>query len=792
MITRIVQPVVSIFILLCLSLTVTAQEKVNIQGIIKDESGTPVINASVSLNGTTVVSSEAGRFEITGVNTGKQKLVVSSIGYESKTITVYVSARPTDIEIVLTSLTSQLQTVEVTGRRTEGYKANYSFAATKIAIPVVEIPSTVSTITQSMIKDRQAVRFDEVARNTNVRVTNTGRSIIIRGFDNGTKLINGLRTLSPNYRFSSITPVVESFEVVKGPSSSMFGNMSPGGVVNIITKKPLAEKKQSLSFSAGSFNTLRSDMDFTGKLTDDGTVLYRLNVFGQLSDTWLQNMKDNALTVAPSISFLPREGTRINIDLNHTRLTTMENVGIFPFRNKPIDETPVHFTVLQAGDRNNTTTTSLNLSLSQRITKNIAFNMSYLKDNLSWEERKHDPRTFYGDRAWVSDSAVSVSYAEWETRMNSDNITGYFTADFNTGRLKHKALLGYDFNVSLFNWGTFRYNDSVGVVNVYNPAKSSTLDRSLYNLTVTNYDRANQTRDYANGIYFQDQISILAQLKLLLGLRYEKYTYRLAYKTPTENEVSQSVWLPKVGLTYHLPSDTYIYASYVTGFEPVSSRILAGGFGKLEGEGSFKAENSYQFEIGVKQELFNKNLLVTAAVYQIKKKNLTQLINPTVPNAADRLYRQLGEVTSEGVEVEANGQINQSFSLSAAYNYNHARITNDIDNAKIGVRLGLSPKHQGNVWAKYEIVNNSVLNGLGIAAGASFSSETPLLQAPAVSTPGYGVADAAIMYRINKVTFNLNINNIFDKRFYTGAVRQTERFYTGAPRNIMFRVGYTL
>lgn len=776
-----------------LSLQVVAQSTPALKGIVKSKEGRPVAQASLVIANKSFLSSEDGSFIIAGIQPGNYSIKVSSVGYEQKEQPVSIAENNTSfLEIIMDATVTELQTVEITGRRSDGYKSNYSFAATKIAIPVIEIPASVSTITQQMIRDRQAVRFDEVAATANVRVTNGGRSMIIRGFDNGNKLINGLRTLSSNYRFSSISPVVESYEIVKGPSSSMFGNMSPGGVVNLVTKKPLAERKQSLSFSAGSFNLMRGDLDFTGKMNDEGTVLYRLNLFGQKNDTWLQNMKDNALTVAPSFSFLPREGTRINIDFNHTRLTTMENVGIFPFKNKSIDETPVGYTVLQPGDRNNTTTTSMNFSLSQRISNSVALNISYLKDFLSWNERKHDPRTFYGDRAWVNDSTVSVSYSEWDAKMNADNVTGYFTADFSAARLKHKALLGYDYNVSLFNWGTFSYNDSVGVVNVLDPAKSSALDRELYNLTVTNYDRANKTRDYANGVYFQDQITIVDQLKLLIGLRYERYTYRLAFQTPAEKSVSQSIWLPKVGITYILPTETHLYASYLTGFEPVNSRILAGGFGTLEGGGSFKPENSYQFEIGAKQELFNKNLLVTASVYQIKKKNLTQLINPTVSNNADRIYRQLGEVTSEGVEVEANGQVNRSFSLSAAYNYNYARITKDLSEANIGRRLGLAPKHQGNIWARYEIINKGILNGLGFGLGSGFSSETPLLQASELSTPGYGVVDAAAMYRINRVSLNLNINNVFDKRFYTGAVRLTERYYTGAPRSFVFRIGYSL
>jgi iron complex outermembrane receptor protein len=771
-----------------------SQELKILTGSVYSDDGSPAVGASVQLQGTNfaALADSEGHFSIPNLNPGTYTLIVRMVGYKTffQKLDVGEGAEKS-IRIVLTVDLQQLQTVEITGRRNSGYKSDYSFAATKTAIPVTEIPSTVSTITQQLIRDLQAVRFDDVARNTNVRVTNNGRSVVIRGFVSTTRLINGLRTLNENYRFPSMSPVVESYEVVKGPSSSMFGNMSPGGVVNLVTKKPLADKKQTLSFSAGSFNTVRGDMDFTGKVTDDGKVLYRLNAFGQLSDTWYQNMKDNAVAIAPSFSFLPTEGTRINIDLNHTQLTTLENDGLFPFKGKKIDETPIGFTVLQPGDRNKTTTTSINLSASQRIAKNVSLNVSYLKDFLVWDDKRHAANIYLGDAAWSrGDSTISVAYSEWNTKMDSDNITGYLSSDFNTGKIGHKALLGYDYNASLFNWGTYRYTTAdIGGVNVYDPAKSSTLDGAIYTLGVFNYDRVNKTKDYASGLYFQDQVSILERIKVLLGLRYESYTFRMAYQSPGENEVSQKAWLPKIGVTYNLPSNTHVYGSYITGFQPVSSGSLT--FGTVEGGGELKPEYSNQFELGVKQELFNKNLLLTVAAYQIKKINVTQLTNPSVIDANDRIWRQLGEVTSKGIEVEANGQISRSFSVNAAYNYNDAKITKDLLETNVGLKQGLAPAHQGNIWAKYEAVNG-VLSGLGLSAGVSFSSKTPMLQAPKVTTPGYSVLDAAVSYRVNRVTLNLNINNIANKRYYTGAVRERERYYSGAPRNMMFRIGYSI
>lgn len=772
---------------------IASQETGNLSGTVRTDNGEEALGATVLLQDTdyATITDTSGNFIFEGLQPGTYTLKVSMVGYQTTLQDVQIgTGTETTVLIVLTTDITQLQTVEVTGRKNIGYKADYSFAATKVAIPVTEIPSTVSTITQQLIRDRQAVRFQDIARNTNVRVTNNGRSVIIRGFESSNRLINGLRTLADNYRFSAISPVVESYEVIKGPSSSMFGNMSPGGVVNLITKKPLATKKQQVSLSTGSFNTVRGDLDFTGKVTEDGTVLYRLNMFGQLSDTWYQNMKDDALTIAPSFSFLPTDGTRINVDVNHTMLTTMENDGLFPFPGQSIDQTPIDFTVLQIGDANKTTTTSLNFSLSQKITDNINFNVSYLKDFLTWDDARHAAEIYLGDSAWTEDGNVSVYYAEWEAKMDADNVTGYLSADFKTGKITHKALLGYDYNVSLFNWGTYRFAESVGSVNVYDPALSSPgLDGDSYELSANTYGRVNKTRDFANGVYFQDQVGLSDRFKVLLGLRNEKYTYRLAYETPNETELSQTAWLPKVGVTFELPSHTYLYGSYITGFQPVASATLQ--YGSVEGGGDLDPEYSDQFEFGAKQELFGKNLLLTAALYQIRKTNVTQLTNPGAP-IEERIYRQLGEVSSKGVEFEINGRVNRSLSINLAYNYNNAEVTEDIDESNIGSHLGLAPEHQGNLWAKYEWLDKGPLNGLGIGLGASVSSETPMLNTPDITTPGYGVIDGALSYRVGHISLNLNFNNIFDKRYYTGALNVNQRYYVGAPRNMMLRIGYAL
>ena len=236
-----------LLLIVLFQLQVSAQELGSLKGNILINDNSAAAGASIQLKETSqaVLADAEGNFTFSGLKQGTYTLVARMLGYVTHTQKVELTeGQELSLRVVLTVDSQQLQTVEVIGRKNTGYKSDYSFAATKTAIPVTEIPSTVSTITQQMIIDRQAVRFDDVARSTNVRITNNGRSVVIRGFVSTTRLINGLRTLNENYRFPSISPVVENYEVVKGPSSSMFGNMSPGGVVNLVTKNHLPRKNK--------------------------------------------------------------------------------------------------------------------------------------------------------------------------------------------------------------------------------------------------------------------------------------------------------------------------------------------------------------------------------------------------------------------------------------------------------------------------------------------------------------------------------------------------------------------
>lgn len=736
---------------------------------------------SISETNQKTTSDIDGNFSFENIQNGTYTLVFTAIGYEETTKQIKISNDAnSDLEIYLTKLDKVLQTVEIIGRKSKNYKSNYSFATSKIAVPITEIPQSISTITNQLIRDKQAFRFDEVSKNVaGVSSNSNGNSVFLRGFENSNYLLNGLRTSSQWSYSSSILPHIESYEVVKGPSSSTFGNVSPGGVVNVITKKPLAENKQQIAVSSGSFDTYRIEADLTGKLSKNGKFLYRFNTAGQLAKQFFDNSNDDALVIAPSISYLPSSSTRINVDFVHTIQSTSISPYISLFDPNQLDDLPINFSLYQKGDFQKIKNTTFAITLSQNITKNITFNTAYQFYTYQFKQ------DYIDGYEYVSPTELKLYGIKWDgNNFDTNNITSYFNADFKTGIFNHKLLVGYDYNNLLFNGGIFKNSDDTNVNIIWDKSQPNSkpfIDKS----TLIYYEQdLGTTKDYSSGIYIQDNISIGEKLKLMVGLRQENFKYRINYNKPEQQLYSFTTLLPKAGITYQLPQNTFVYASFLTGFQPVISQYYL--YAKREDGKDFVPETSQQFEIGIKKELFNKKLLVTTAVFNIEKDNVFQLVSRTT---TPWVARQTGSVRSRGFEVEANGQITPNWSISANFAYTDAKITNDADETRIGLPLGGSIKNMGGFWTKYSFTTGN-LSGFGIGAGLNSKSSNPTKNFPDQSIKGYTTIDFALYYEKKKFNLSVNFNNFTNVKYVTSALANNEFIYRGLPFTAMTRLAY--
>lgn len=710
--------------------------------------------------------------------------------------------------------TRQLQTVEVTGRKDNSYKNERSFSATKIEMAVKDVPQAISTVTKELMQDQQAFRMGDVVKNVSgVNQFSGYDDFTLRGFRSNTQLLNGLRTITGFWSMPLLVNI-ERVEVIKGPAAALFGNTDPGGTINSVTKKPLDVSRKIFGFSVGSFQTYRGTIDMTGPLNDEKTVLYRLNLGYENSETFKTNMGTENIVISPSLSFAPTNKTRVNLDLVYS----LSNGKLY--RGQPIfgaaagtqlGSTPISFTIGKANDYQKEKYFSSNISLSHQFTQNFSFNISYLK--YQWNENLMEHRT---SNAYAVDSAgkelptlMQMTTIRRLSKNYNDNMTAYFVSRFNTGVLEHQLLVGYDFNQFSVPVGgsseTARggYRLKNGTVGNYVKANKDNfiLDANgnpvpnvpHFNLVNPDYSIATVSgyittstataaaKNMAHGIYLQDNIK-WNKFSLLIGLRKEFYKDKFNFKKPAEQQVEQNSFIPRIGLVYNLTPQINVYGLFVQGFMPQStSTIVNPNVG-----GPFEPLTSRMYEGGAKADLLNGKLGATIALYHLEQNNV--LVNANDPANPERL-EQRGQERGRGIEVDVNGRILDNLSISANYTYSETQITRSADPKLVGKLKENAPRQQGGLWVKYAFRNGN-LKGLGAAAGGNFVGGRRTFS-DILQLPGYAVGNAAVYYHFDKIQLSVNINNIFDKVHWIGGY-DFNRLFPGAPRNIQATIYYTL
>ena len=767
-----------------------------VSGTVVDAAGAaPMPGVNVGIEGTVfgAATDAGGSFTIENIPPGRYVIVASSVGYEPSRRTVQLSAGETaTIRFTLRMTDVELQEVEVVGRRETTYDASYSFAATKTATPITDVPQSISVVTKEVIDDQQIYTLNETTRNVSGVNTFSGyNDLVTRGFRNqNTRLINGLKT-EFGFWSSPILPHIERVEFIKGPASALFAAANPGGTVNLVTKKPLATPRQAVSFGAGSFSQYRFQSDLTGPLNSDGTLLYRLNVGYEDTESFRFLQGHSSMLVAPSVSFLPSDRTRVNADLVYARRNgTLDRGQAIFFGSTDLTSTPISFSLSQPGDYMVIDDLHLTLSVEHELTDRLSLNASYLKYN--YDEDLSEHRT--SNRFLPDDPTVlQLAYIRRIQDRSVDNISTYLVADAETGRLEHQTLAGFDFfqqDDNRSQWGargdeflvlsdgSTRPGGGVANFDLDDPLYTLNRDPETYTANWFSQPRLvdpNRTRSY--GAYVQDQVTF-GPAHLLVGLRHEWYRTR----QPDMTWVEQTALIPRVGLVYEVTGDVNVYGTFTQGFEPQSASIIASP--DIYG-GPFDPETSDLLETGAKGSFLNGRLLATTAIYQITKRNV--LVNANAPGNPE-LLEQRGETRSRGFEIELVGSVSDALRITGNYAFNDAVITESDDPAEIGLVAENAPAHQGGLWSRYTVTSGP-LAGVGFGAGVRFVTERETFDR-SLTLPDHAILDASIFYAIGQFRITGYADNLLDDTHWVGGYNYG-RIFPGTPRNIRVKIGYS-
>ena len=805
-------------------------------GNIVDQESNPIFGATISYSNSFgdkggTISEENGEFILELPRSGEYNITITYIGYNSnKFQQIFNQNQSYNMgRIRLEEGVQLLQSVEVVGRARQDYNSDYSFSASKIAIKNKELPQAITTVTKELLADRQAFQLGEAIKTvSNISATGLYNHYNIRGItqaDDG-QVLNGMRTRQ-YYFLQPITSHLERVEVIKGPSSVTFSSSDPGGTVNMVTKKPLFEKRNEVSIATGSFGTLRTTADFTGPLNESKTLLYRFNAAFQEADSFRDVVNNNAFLVAPSLSYIPNDKTSLNVEMiyNNAEGNLDRGQPIFGSINGEYDlnSTPISMNVGASNDHYKTKELVFMANFNKKLTENLGFNAQFMKQ--TWDEDLAEHRvdgTAVDVDGNVIPTLARMRYDRRQQFWETDNVSVYFNYDFKTEKITNKILVGYDAsrwerkigagflrarrylttsggqsNFKPINRDNFQQIDVNGVTMPKPAVPHFNLEKPFNGARNTNGYNLSELTIPANlntsdGIYIQNQFKI-GKFSALINLRYEWFKDIFDYKA-NEQEYKTSAFVPRIGLTYEISDNISTYATYLGGFQPhtntVSLSPSAEGFFWAASPSRFDPLESSLKEIGFKAEFMKGKVFANLAFFDITQKNILLGDTYNLDNLSTR-----GEQRSRGFEMDLSGYVTPNFQIIASYGYNKAEIVEDAIEVFVGERIGGAPEHNANFWGRYDFINNS-LEGIGFGLGAQYVDErytwyNPTYATDRVLLPSFTTFDAALYYKPDNSGIQLTVkaNNLFDNTYWLGGLNPS-RLGPGAPRNILLNVTY--
>ena len=674
------------------------------------------------------------------------------------------------------------------------YVAPNAVSATRSDTPIHDTPVAVQVIPRVIMDDQQVVQVKDAVKNVSGVMPAPYQfydGYVIRGFDTGSNVYrNGLRQ---NSFGDQQTANVEQVEVLKGPAAVLYGRIEPGGLVNVVTKKPLAQPYYSIQQQVGSWDFYRTTADATGPITDDGSLLYRVNLAYQKNHSFVDYLDNKNIFITPMLTWRPSDNFELNLEFEYQRKEYVHygtnGGGVPAIGNRPADVRRS----LYVGNP------SISVNHPNEQNRNYTgFDWKFdFNDNWSLKHRfgytDVDYETHYagaasGSTAFNETTGVlkqTLQGAFQDRKAYATNLD--LTGKFNTGEIQHNVLLGVDYlrlKQNYYGLGLSGINIALPSIDIFNPVYPNS--EAILNSTPDNSFFVR--KEYWTGVYFQDQMAFAEKWHLLLGGRFDDANhgtgsdYRVGGNLNTAwSKLAMrhdSAFSPRVGLLYQPMPWMSIYGNYVESFG-ANNGVDAAGKAHDPQEGKQK-------EIGVKTEMFDGKVTATAALFEITK---TNLLTRDPNNLAVTI--PIGEARSRGIELDITGKISEKWSLIASASIDSAEITKDnsVVNRE-GKSLPGVPLRSGSVWAKYD--NGSETEGLSFGAGLYLRGQREGDPNNTYQLPGYGRVDAFAAYKFKALgakvaTAQVNVNNLFDKKYfeYGGSGGTRFNIYYGEPISIM-------
>jgi iron complex outermembrane receptor protein len=668
--------------------------------------------------------------------------------------------------------------------------AKRTATATKTDTPIEKTPQSISVVTREEMDMKDPSTVKEALNYTPGVFATRGSSetldvISIRGFTastgaNTNQYLDGLKLQGDNYSESSMDPYfLERIELMRGPTSVLYGKSNPGGIVSMVSKRPTTEPLKEVEFQMGTDNLYQTGFDFSDAIDDDGVFSYRLTGLGRSEDAQQTMVKSTRYAIAPAFSWRPDDKTDFTFLSNFQSDPDAGYYGWLPRVGTVVPYTDANGkshkldTDFNEGEQDN--------RMSRRQ-QQIGYSFAHafddtftVRQNLRYT-RLHTLYTSVYGNGFTAPTQINRAFVRSDEDLNSFTVDTQLQSAFATGAVDHTLLTGVDYlrmrNDINADYGTANPIDMV------NPQYGNA------NVNV-NFPYAVINRQEQTGLYAQDQAE-WNHWVLTLGGRYDfakTSTYTRSSGSLSEINDQQFTW--RGGLNYVFDNGVAPYVSYSESFEPVSGATKEGK--------PFDPSRGKQYEAGVKYVPKALPVTVTAAVFQLTKdKNLTADPENTLFNV------QGGEIRSRGLELEAKAALTSNINLTAAYSYTDAEYTDDT--LYEGKRPVEVPRNMASLWADYTF-HETALSGLTLGAGARYVGDTSSFYTTGENVNGtfnvgsYTLVDATVKYDLARVgmpgsSVGVKVNNLFNREYVSSCYRDYA-CYWGADRQVVATASFS-
>lgn len=813
-----------------------AQKKGSIKGRITSSDAIAAEDITVRLKGTGLQQSTDanGSYEFKNVKPGTYIVSVSGVGRKAEEKSVSVAASETETaDFVLMQTADQLREVNISSRKQGRVVTRESNYAAKMPLSNLENPQSYSIVTKEILTQQQVFTLDDALKN----IPGLSKKYEAAGLANASVLyaLRGF-TVQSNFRDGVVsrTPAgsdninIESIEVIKGPSATLFGSSltSYGGLINRVTKKPYKEVGAEISATGGSFAFNRFSADFNTPLDSAKKALFRINTAYQDENGFRDNGFRKSVFIAPSFSYVVND--RLTLSMN-AEISTVKVGGGFnnvfsfipasvlrPLFGIPAN-VPVDLTVKKMYGVDNVNQLNFNHKLSYTANdltmttnnSNIIAEANY-KISDQWRSQTivstsiarssgYQPYMFILPNAVVARSlAVSgYDYAlrlvnKPEVQQNSLQIQQNFTGDFKIGKMRNRLTAGLEYFQNKYDQQQNAFSGSVLGITYESlfdvvPLKGAMPNYNSFNKVKVDSVQA-RGRMATSGFnvdassyaaYVADVLNVTDRFLIMLSLRGDRFENKPIFSPVTNTSSAgykQTAFSPKFGAIYQLVKNKVsLFANAQNGFNNTPGVSFEGV--------AFKPEKAMQFEGGLKTDLLDGKLSATASYYHIKVRDK---IRTDIANFGFNI--QDGEQLSKGAEFEIMAAPLQGLTIIGGYAYNDTKFTKadaDVEGLR-PVESGAA--NQANFWINYRL-NIPALDGLGAGIGANYSGKSWAVNTVSsgnVALPSYTVLNAALSLDKPKYRIGLKMNNLTNKLYWIG----WNAIATQQPRSVLGSVTY--